>query len=215
MCVLDLCHFLLRITFIFFGYFIVISRMTTHRIIVSLHQKEDLGFKSNWIMRSSCRQTSLCGFKNNLNVDFILERNQDYLATHEMSWSSGCRGKSLFLQPLLLLSFTTSTPSESGLESTLVNPDEVKLKMSSTGDQHQTRSSRKERPSPSRVSWSELDNARSDITFLAPTVTSAEMPGYLRAAFTTMIITLSFYSGNHLSYITRRLSYILVSTTHL
>ena len=110
--------------------------MTTHHLhLVSLHQKEDLGFKSNWIMRSCCRQTSLYGFRNDLNVDFILKRKQYYLASHEMSWSSRCRGKSLCLQPLLLLSFTTSTPSESGLESTLVNPDEVKLKMSSTGDQ--------------------------------------------------------------------------------
>ena len=140
-------------------------------------------------MRSCCRQTSLYGFRNDLNVDFILKRKQYYLASHEMSWSSRCRGKSLCLQPLLLLSFTTSTPSESGLESTLVNPDEVKLKMSSTGDQ--TGSSRKEGPSPSRASWNELDNARSDITYLAPTVTSAGMSGYLRAAFTTIITTLS------------------------
>ena len=87
-------------------------------------------------------------------------------------------GKSLCLQPLLLLSFTTSTPCESGLESTLVNPDEVKLLMSSTGDQ--TGSSRKEGPSPSQASWSELDNPRSDITFLAPTVTSAGMPKNMR-----------------------------------
>ena len=179
MCTLSLLHSTEVYTY-FFLCFIVISRMTTHRLyIVSLHQKEDLGFKSNWIMRSSCRQTSLYGFRNDLTVDFILERNQDYLATHEMSWSSGCRGKSLCLQPLLLLTFTTSTPSESGLESTLVNPDEVKLKMSSTGDQHQTRSSRKEGPSPS---WSKLDKARSDITFLAPTVTSssAGMPKNMR-----------------------------------
>ena len=128
--------------------------MTTHHLrLVSLHQKEDLGFKSNWIMRSSCRQTSLYGFRNDLTVDFILERNQDYLATHEMSWSSGCRGKSLCLQPLLLLSFTTSTPSESGLESTLVNPDEVKLKMSSTGDQpqHQVFQEGGAKPKPRQV----------------------------------------------------------------
>ena len=127
--------------------------MTTHHLrLVSLHQKEDLGFKSNWIMRSSCRQTSLYGFRNDLTVDFILERNQDYLATHEMSWSSGCRGKSLCLQPLLLLTFTTSTPSESGLESTLVNPDEVKLKMSSTGDQpDQVFQERGAKPKPSKL----------------------------------------------------------------
>ena len=153
MCTLSLLHSTQDYIY-FFVCFIVISWMTTHHLcLVSLHQKEDLGFKSNWIMRSSCRQTSLYGFRNDLNVDFILKRKQYYLASHEMSWSSGCRGKSLCLQPLLLLSFTTSTPSESGLESTLVNPDEVKLKMSSTGDQ--TGSSRKEGPSPSRASWSE------------------------------------------------------------
>ena len=129
-------------------------------------------------------------------VDFIWERNQDYLASHQMSWSSGCRWKSLCLQPLLLLSFTTSTPCESGLESTLlVNPDEVKLKMSSTGDQHQC--SRKEGPSPSP---SKLDRARQREGWhhflLAPTVARPGMSsGYLRAAFTTIITTLSAQSA--------------------
>ena len=79
----------------------------------------------------------------------------------------------------MLLSFTTSTPSESGLESTLVNPDEVKLKMSSTGDQARPGLPGRRlkinrgpdrvfqeggaKPKPSKLE--RADNARGDITF--------------------------------------------------
>ena len=138
-------------------------------------------------------------------VDFIWEWNQDYLASHQMSWSSGCRWKSLCLQPLLLLSFTTSTPSESGLESTLVNPDEVKLKMSSTGDQIRPRVFQEggAKPKPSKLErarqreeWHHLLSANGHQCRNVRVFESCVYNNYHHFECLERLL-----SGNHLSYI--------------